>query len=406
MHETITKESSSRTKYLDRPKPGIIYFRAGKTRVRLPDDEASPEFAAAYDAQFAALKASKPRVVGRPRHMIKPVSTNKKLVTTVNGIKRYSAPLIGWFVEQYLASDFFAQANKPNLKERPLRPGTQSNYRIGLNLMRDMGMTDTNLHDLNPRNANLYIQKVKRERGGSAALVQKYLLSNLWTFAKRFPEFESGDRPNPLLGGEIETPYRVRQEHKPWPEEVQDRFVETCNDDLRLAFYLLLCTGQRVGDVIRMKWADFDGTHITLVQQKDREGRPIIIRAPELLVSLLAGRRRSHENILTHAWGRPWASGASLYHRIKKVLRAVGADGLTVHGLRKNAGIMLAMNGASVPVIMACLGHKTEKMALYYVRLAQQGELAEQGAAIMDAAFAKRAAAKVAAKRAAIRRVT
>jgi integrase len=66
----------------------------------------------------------------------------------------------------------------------------------------------------------------------------------------------------------------------------------------------------------------------------------------------------------------------------------------TTHGLRKNAGIMLAENGATVPQIMAALGHKTPKMALYYCRLANQKKLADQAADILDLAFAGREASR------------
>jgi hypothetical protein len=69
---------------------------------------------------------------------------------------------------------------------------------------------------------------------------------------------------------------------------------------------------------------------------------------------------------------------------------------------------MLAENGATVPQIMAALGHKTPKMALYYCRLANQKLLADQAADILDIAFGARGdrrAAKVAAARGQIRRV-
>ena len=67
---------------------------------------------------------------------------------------------------------------------------------------------------------------------------------------------------------------------------------------------------------------------------------------------------------------------------------------------------MLAENGATVPQIMAALGHKTPKMALYYCRLANQKLLAEQASEILDLAFAKRGSereAKTAANVAAAR---
>jgi integrase len=80
----------------------------------------------------------------------------------------------------------------------------------------------------------------------------------------------------------------------------------------------------------------------------------------------------------------------------------------TTHGLRKNAGIMLAENGATVPMIMAALGHTTPKLALYYCRLAQQKALNDQAVAIMDEVFERKDAereAAIAARRGQIKRV-
>jgi integrase len=83
------------------------------------------------------------------------------------------------------------------------------------------------------------------------------------------------------------------------------------------------------------------------------------------------------------------------------VLREIDAGDYTVHGLRKNTGIMLALNGGSIPLIRAQLGHQTDQMASYYVRLANQRALADQAADLLDQAFADQAKAR----RAAIRRV-
>ena len=105
--------------------------------------------------------------------------------------------------------------------------------------------------------------------------------------------------------------------------------------------------------------------------------------------------------------GRPY-SAQSLSLRIRETLRRAGHTDYTTHGLRKNAGIMLAENGATVPQIMAALGHKTPKMALYYCRLANQKLLADQAADILDIAFGERAErrqAKVAGRRASMKMV-
>jgi integrase len=384
---------NDRTKYLQRYPDGSIFLRkGGKVLGKLPGSEGSREFNAEYDRLLALAPETKRP--GRPAAMAKPKAAK---IT------------IGTFVERYRASDFFSHPQKPNLKETPLSEGTQYNYRLGLDLMHAQDMTARSFADLTPQRASLYIKKVKREHGGSQAGLQKTLLSNLWRFARGFEDFDSGDRVNPMNGGEVQTPYKVKQEHLPWPEQVQDDFLAGCDENLYVAFHLLICTGQRVSDVVKMKRADYDGTHFALVQKKDRSKTPMKIKAPKLLREVLANAQKSDfcDHLLTHKWGRPYGA-QSLALRIRETLRRAGHTEYTTHGLRKNAGIMLAENGATVPQIMAALGHKTPKMALYYCRLANQKLLADQAADILDIAFGARGdrrAAKVAAARGQIRRV-
>src|SRR5262249_44923285 len=56
-----------------------------------------------------------------------------------------------------------------------------------------------------------------------------------------------------------------------WPQSVCKRFVDGASPELATAFALLLYTGQRRGDVCRMRWSDFDGKFISVVQEKTGE---------------------------------------------------------------------------------------------------------------------------------------
>ena len=368
-----------RTRYLDRTKDGRIYFRINGKREPLPRDENSPEFAAAYDAFVAGALMPKPKRAARPAP---------------------NAPgSIGWFIQQYLASDWFVSRDgrKPKFSA-----GTQLNYRPALESIR-LSLGPARLADLTSDNVDVYLAKVLRESTPSTALRHKILLSNLWKFARGFAEFKRNGKTNPTA--DAINLYTVEQEHEPWPDDVQDRFTAACDKNLYLAYHLLLCTGQRVSDVVNMKWADYNSTHFKLTQIKTNT--EMWIKAPKILRELLAKTDRVHENILTHKWGKPYTRD-SLGHRIKDVLIGNGDGRYTTHGLRKNAGILLAENGATVPLIMAALGHTTPKLALYYCRLAQQKLLNDQAVAIMDDVFERRAAdkaARVAARRSAIKRV-
>jgi integrase len=310
-----------------------------------------------------------------------------------------AAGTIGWFIEKYLAADHFIGHDG---RQPKFSPGTQLNYRPVLESIRST-LGPARLADLTPDNVDVHLAKIERAHSPAVAMRHKVLLSNLWKFARGFAEFKRDGKTNPTA--DVGSIYTVEQEHEPWPDDVQDRFIAASDSNLYLAYHLLLCTGQRVSDVIRMKWADYNGTHFKLVQKKtDNE---MWIKAPKKLRELLARTDHVHENILTHKWRKPYTRD-SLGHRIKDVLIDNGDGQYTTHGLRKNAGIMLAENGASVPQIMAALGHTTPKLALYYCRLAQQKTLNDQAVAIMDEVFerkdAERAAA-IAAKRGQIRRV-
>jgi integrase len=72
----------------------------------------------------------------------------------------------------------------------------------------------------------------------------------------------------------------------------------------RLAFALMLYTGQRRSDVHRMTWTDIDGDSIRVVQQKT--GAKLTIRLHSELRAVLAEAKRGHVTILNTEYGRPF----------------------------------------------------------------------------------------------------
>ena len=84
----------------------------------------------------------------------------------------------------------------------------------------------------------------------------------------------------------------------------------------------------------------------------------------------------------------------TLGHAIERHLKKLGIDGYTMHGLCKNAAVELAEAGATVEELMAVLGHKTPKMALYYCKLASQLRMNDNAAVKWDAEIKRKAKAK------------
>jgi integrase len=145
--------------------------------------------------------------------------------------------------------------------------------------------------------------------------------------------------------------------HEPWPAEIIEAFLTEASEPLRLALNLLLYTGQRVGDVVAIKWSNFSGGRVRLVQEKT--GQPIDVKVHARLAAVLQEVPRINDYVLNNRWGRPYKNADALSGVIKRVLTddLKNAGHLTTHGLRKNAGVALAEAGCTVPEIMAILGH-------------------------------------------------
>lgn len=394
----------TKRKYLyrkpDPKKPELVrvYFRHPQTAklTPLPQDETSSEFAEQYDTLLAALAEAPKGPPDRDPHVR--AKRNRD-----DGNVLYRPATLGWFVEKYLGSDAFNPDNKNAYRE-----GTRYNYRKHLDLLKARlggGM----LVDLDQEAVEVYSAEVAREHGNSAGDDQIAMISNLWEFAKGFREFKRKGRINPTT--RIRRHYQHDGEgHLAWPEDVIEAFDWDCPPHLLFVRMGLHYTGQRGGDVVNMKWTDFDGKRIYVVQEKT--GKKLWLNCPKpLLVALKREQRKTNRDyIFHHAYDAPFATAQTLSHAIKNRLRELGikppADSgkknYVMHGLRKNAGMELALAGCTVPEIMAVLGHKTPKMALYYIEQVTQQDMNENAVGKWDAAIEKRTAKKVANRRAAL----
>lgn len=147
----------------------------------------------------------------------------------------------------------------------------------------------------------------------------------------------------------------------------------------RLAFALMLYTGQRRSDVHRMTWGDVNGSNIRVVQQKT--GEKLTIPLHRDLRPVLDDVDRQHLVIVATAYGKPFTvAGFGTFLRAAITAAGFGLD-CKPHGLRKAAGRRLAEAGCSARQIMAVLGHKTLAEAERYTRDADQAALAADGIA-------------------------
>jgi integrase len=142
----------------------------------------------------------------------------------------------------------------------------------------------------------------------------------------------------------------------------------------RLAFDLLLFTGQRVGDVAAMRRADLISGAIPVKQEKT--GADLLLPVhPSLMRSLKACAADGPAPLNTD--GRPMTK-RSIADIVARAARS--APGLPreckTHGLRKAALTRLAQHGASTHEIRAVGGHKSLSEVQRYTESVDQSRLA------------------------------
>jgi integrase len=195
-------------------------------------------------------------------------------------------------------------------------------------------------------------------------------LSVLWVFADEVLNIKQLGA-NPTVG--IGRLHKTRKKHEPWPADVIAAFCKAASAALKLAVVLLLYTGQRRSDVVKMRWSQFDGEMIEVVQQKT--GEFVAIPCHQRLKEILVALPRKSDFILAGERTLQYKPD-SLTRLVAEQLHDLGIHGYSVHGLRSNAAQALAEVGCSVSEIMAITGHTSSAMALHYARRAERKKLA------------------------------
>ncbi|MGC2076192.1 MAG: tyrosine-type recombinase/integrase [Xanthobacteraceae bacterium] len=323
--------------YRDRHgKPRYYFRRKGFPSVSLPAP-GSAGFLAAYEAANTTIAAPSP---------------------ATSSVVRFLGGSLGWGVEQFMASpEYAARAEKTKLTDRYIFDQLRTSFGAGM------------LRDLRDRHVKIIRDDFRQRFSTSIADAAIGRISVLWQFADQHLDLDLG--ANPTVG--ISRVHKVIKEHQPWPDDVLAAFAAAAPGHLRLAVMLLLYTGQRRSDVVRMRWDQFDGDTIEVLQQKT--GAFVAIPCHQRLRSILSVLPHRSDFILTGEQGRPYKAD-SLGTMICRQLHDIGINGYSVHGLRKNAAQALAEAGCSVSEIMAITGHRSPTMAMHYAKRAEKKKLA------------------------------
>jgi integrase len=148
--------------------------------------------------------------------------------------------------------------------------------------------------------------------------------------------------------------YHGNRVDKVWTVDDETAFLRAAPKHLHLPLMLGLWTGQRQGDLLRLTWAAYDGTHIRLRQGKTGVSVSVLVGAP--LKAMLDTAERVSPVILTNSDGIPWTAGG-FHSSWRKACAAAGVSGVTFNDLRGTAVSRLALVGCTEAEIATVSGH-------------------------------------------------
>lgn len=311
-------------KHVYRQKNGLYFQRRG-----WPSQKFQSEFGTAdFWAEYAGILSQK----DRPRKVV--------------------ARNFGALIDHYRKS--------PRYKN--LKPRTGLDYDKYLEFFREI------MGDANP--AKMQRKDVIRLRDANAekAYFANYSLRVLRVLMEHCVDL-GWRETNPARGvPEIKT---AKTEREPWPRELLDVYRAHCALGTRERLVMELCvgTGQRIGDVLSMRWSNIENGAVWVRQSKTSKELWVPI-LPELQAALDAASRHSVYILTnergTNRWSYRGASAA--VRKVREQIRALGYD---IHSWRYNAACELLEAGCGDDLIAAVTG-QSPAMVQHYTKKVRQ----------------------------------
>lgn len=153
----------------------------------------------------------------------------------------------------------------------------------------------------------------------------------------------------------------------------------------RLALTLLLFTGVRRSDVVRLGRQHMRDGMLRFVPHKGRNRKPTLLKLPVLpvLQAVLDATPIGDLTFLVTDYRRPFtAPGFTNWFRAR--CDEAGLKGLSAHGLRKAGAARAAENGATSHQLMAIFGWESVAQAEVYTKSAERTRLAATAMHLLD----------------------
>lgn len=198
-------------------------------------------------------------------------------------------------------------------------------------------------------------------------------LSALYTWGQR----NDWCRTNPAIIVKKLAP--TGKDRGPWPVDLIEAARGAATGRDLLLFELLLGTGQRIGDVLAMRWSHFDGEGITVKQAKTKA--EVYIPLTDRLRGLLSETPRKGFWIVCQANGQRVSYNLA-WKNMMTLRRSIGAEAFDIHSLRHSAASEIAsLPGMTADHVRAITGHSAVQMVRLYAGKAMQKARAREAQA-------------------------
>ena len=160
-----------------------------------------------------------------------------------------------------------------------------------------------------------------------------------------------------------------RDPRLPWPDDLITAYRDEAQGRALLIFEMLRGTGQRIGDVLKMRWDDLQsgGVHI----RQGKTGKRLWVPLTPALRAVLASTPKAGLTICAQANGKPtsYRGAADL---IMAVRRKIGAEAFDIHSLRHTVASELLEAGCTDEQIAAVTGHASLASVKRYTATVRQ----------------------------------
>jgi integrase len=194
---------------------------------------------------------------------------------------------------------------------------------------------------------------------------------------------------NPCEGGG--RLYQSDRTDRVWGEAEIAKLLSVAPSHMETMILLVLWTGQRQGDLLRLPWSAYDGRYIRLRQSKRK--KEVVIPVGEILRASLDATPKRSTVILTNSRGGAWTSDGFRTSWADLVVAAgLSAADLHFHDFRGTAVTRLAIAGATEAEIATITGLSLDTVRQILDRhyLNRDVLLAESAISKLEKRFGKR----------------